>query len=181
MKTPEHDARPAFDHARDAAEQRRQQQIAALNADQRREYDQHKRDEDRKLDEHRSELDAQKQKKIETAKQDRLSGHPESNLNVPVQMRDQARQQRAEHMARLGVEAEQKASMERAEKDSQERLDGYLGQAERDRQQQQKQQADKDASLSRAFEKAKARQDAQNQQGLNQSKNDGRGLEPEQK
>jgi hypothetical protein len=181
MKTPEHGVGPAFDQARDADEHRRQQQIAALSADQRREYDRRKQDEDKKLDEHRRDLDAQKQKKIEIAKQDRLSGHLESNLNVPVHMRDQARQQRAERLARVGVEAEQKASMERAEKDSRERLGGYLNQAERDRRQQQKQQADKDASLTRAFEKAKARQVVQKQQEHSQSKDNGRGREPEQK
>ncbi|MGE3335582.1 MAG: hypothetical protein AB7I36_18215 [Rhodospirillaceae bacterium] len=165
MIKPQHPVGPAFERARNAEEAWRIQQIAALTDEQKREYKKRRIEEAGKLKEHRRQLEAQKQKKIETEKQKILSGRPEHNLNVPVAMRERARNLRAEAKAKVRVAIEMRASRERAQSAARERLDAYLKEAARQRLVQQKEQGRKDtAKLGKAFEKAKARVDGQQRQ-----------------
>lgn len=173
MKEPKHPVGPAFDRAREAEDAWRQQQIAALTQEQRREYDRRVQDEQKKLKAEKQRIEAQKPQRVEAQKQSLLSGKPAPELRMLP--RQAMKGQKAGVWAKVTVEQKSNAQVERAGIDARERLDGYLRHAERERgarrQQEQtarresneKAQSRPDDALARAFQKAH-RQQQQSQQ-----------------
>tara|TARA_R110002072_G_scaffold211424_4_gene368981 strand:+ start:822 stop:1406 length:585 start_codon:yes stop_codon:yes gene_type:complete len=175
MKPPQHPLGPAFDRARSSDEQWRQQQLAALTPEQRKEYDRRTIAEQKQIEADRDRIAKEMPKRVETETQRLLSGRPAPELR-PHQSKTM-KYLHAKKLAQGRVEQSAKVEIERKELAARDRQDGYLRQAEKDRQAQKQQpekkvtqefnkQAQKqhDNSLSRAFEKAKQRQDNQQEQ-----------------
>ena len=177
MINPKHPAGSAFDKAGEKEEAWRQQQIAALTRDQRREFDRRAQDENKKLEAVRLRIEAQKPQRVEAEKQRLLSGKPSPELRPELHMaQNQAMSQKnAESLAKTTVEQKSKAETQRSGIDARKRLDGYLRQTERERTEHKQQdktvrqdfnekaQDRGDDSLTRAFQKAE-RQKQQSQQ-----------------
>ena len=177
MNDPKYPVGPAFDHAREAQNAWRQQQIATLTQEQTLEYDRRVQDERKKLEAEKRRSESQKPQRIEAEKQRLLSGKPAPELRM---LQGEAiKHKKAEELAKSTVEQNANTQVERAGKEARERLDGYLRQAERERgeHKQQEQTARRDFNekaqnqeknraddpLARAFQKAE-RQQQQSQQ-----------------
>ncbi len=183
MKKPhektEHPVGYAFERAREPEEAWRQQQIAALTQEQRREYDRREQSEQKKLESEKQRIEAQKPQRIEAEKQSLLSGKPAPELRPDShKVQGQAiKQKKAQELARATVEQKSNTEIERTANEAEQRLDGYLHHAERQRTGRgqkdqtasrnfnQKAQDRSDDALARAFEKAKRqKQSRQNTQ-----------------
>jgi hypothetical protein len=162
MKNLNHQAGPAFDKARDIQEAWRQQQIVALTQEQRQEYDRRVQDEQNKLESETQRIEAQKPQRVATERQTLLSGKPAPELSMIKN--DPMKQKKAGELAKAKVEQKSSEEIERRGKEAEQRLDGYLSQAERQRTEQQqkgngqKEQSRSNKALARAFEKANRQQ-----------------------
>ena len=182
MKEPQHPVGPAFDHSLDREEAWRQQQISALTQEQRRSYQQHEQNEQERLATERQNIEAQKPKRIETEKQQLLTGKPAPELRMA--QNEAMKQKKAGELAQAAIEQKSKTEFERAEKEMRGRLDGHLRHAEQARAESQRQDQKtnrdfneqaktqeknrtsdrRDDALARAFEKAQRQQEQQRQQ-----------------
>ena len=183
MKEAKHPVGPAFDHAREKEEAWRQQQIAALTQNQAREYAHRVKDEQKKLETEKQRIEAEKPRQIEAEKQKLLSGKPAPDLRM-IQG-DAMKNKKAGELAKAKVAQQSKTEIERANKESKDRQDGYLRQTERERVENKKQEQtasrdlkekaqnqeknrNKDA-LARAFEKAERQQQQSQERTLAQA------------
>ena len=177
MKDPTDPVGPAFDAARDRDAEERAQRIVALTPDQRRDYE-------RRIQQENKQIEVE-QRKLDESKEMRIEQDTKRRLNQPMLLPPDAKRMsegQAREAAKKTVNDQDKAAINRANAASQERLDSYLRQTERDRHQQEqhKEQAaqqarhefnDKarDPALGRAFARAKDQQD-RNERDRSQSR-----------
>lgn len=168
MKEPQHRPTPAFDQARDEREAWRKQQIAALTPAQRQDYERRDQNETKHVEAEKKRLDDTRRQRIEQDMLRRLND-PALKPNMSWSQRErQARQAAITH-----VTNQDRATIERANHAKQERLDSYLRQAARERQEKAQSHAEqgrkdfseaaRDRTLKRAFDRAGDRKEPQHQ------------------
>src|SRR5438093_587943 len=130
--TPKHPVGPAFDDAADRLAAWRKQQEAALNAEQRREYDRMRRLQNEKLRAHDAKFQERLHDLVDEEKRRLLLHKPEPALRMlpgkPL------KDWRAEQLAKTNVHSRHEAERSGMEKTFAQERDGYLHAAEVTRQ-----------------------------------------------
>lgn len=165
---------PAFAEASNENAALRARRIAALTPAQRQIYERRAQDEQTKQNEHRRELEKNWSRDVEKEKSRLKDG--KSRLEFTPPFAKGMSDTKAEELARGRVNQRASAAMEQVSKDSQKRLDGYLEQAEQERDRQAQSQTQersakpagqefnanaRDPALKRAFDRARDRNDGQ--------------------